>query len=940
MRRESLLFLVVFLLILVGYSLSSLASARRESQFIIPRVDGIITAVSSYTGKELWNFSTGGPLVKSYSTSNNKNNHANNDEDNLVLSNVELSLLNSIQRDGLQELYPEASSVLGATPFMTNDGTIFLSQKQSTRFALDPLTGIIINEAVELRGDNEIKITEESKEEIDNGNCVDRLQIVRTEHTLETHNGSIIRTLTIAHIRAFYQPCDPDNVNIDVLPLPTLATSRLGDLLAFDSKGTHLWEFYLPVPHAQVVYSLSGNFLRAIRPDASTEPLQRAPLSLTNYKGTPYDISLGLPAGEVKPLALPSPDSGKSIWYWISTISVCLTFAIWGLVILRYQRRTQIAHRKASIPFPLPAGISRHHSVPHSNSTLRLREEHKELQKQLRDLLQQQQEQQEQHIEQAKKLQDLQVQKEQQLQSQLLEHQQQLAQLEAQQSQHKLLQVQHSQNPLVHSPSTEVAMPMPTTLSRYRADFEEKERLGEGGFGTVFLAINKLDGVKYAVKKVCLTSGNSKENARVLREVRYLALLDHPNIIRYFQSWVEEDEWDEWDECRIGSRLEDYEDESVDSGIDVEELSDLEESSRSTIAPRALIYDSSYEGDQSAYANGTESSESSSISIGFSTSAPGLDNEFKNETKLELTLENKRANDAIAKGVTRLKVGAQTGMDGTLERTSGSTSNPISGEDSHEKPVRRRKPILYIQMQYCHQGTLHNWLSRPDRVVCVAEAIAIFRQAVQGVIHIHNFSVIHRDLKPPNILISADGIVKIGDFGLSTGGMEDTISMPMSPSTAIVTGSHTTGVGSPLYCSPEQLKGERYDSKVDIFALGVILYEMFHIFSTQMERVTHITQLRDGLINDQTREMFPELADLTLKLVQLDPSQRPVAKDILSHPLLSLPSPLSFNYDNNNNNNNSNNINNSHNSHNNHNHHNHHNSHNSHNNHHNIHYSQ
>lgn len=54
-------------------------------------------------------------------------------------------------------------------------------------------------------------------------------------------------------------------------------------------------------------------------------------------------------------------------------------------------------------------------------------------------------------------------------------------------------------------------------------------------------------------------------------------------------------------------------------------------------------------------------------------------------------------------------------------------------------------------MQYCHQGTLAQWLMRTDRQVCVKEAIHIFRQAVQGVAHIHTHSVIHRDLKPPNV---------------------------------------------------------------------------------------------------------------------------------------------------------------------------------------------
>lgn len=85
--------------------------------------------------------------------------------------------------------------------------------------------------------------------------------------------------------------------------------------------------------------------------------------------------------------------------------------------------------------------------------------------------------------------------------------------------------------------------------SRYRSEFRELSPLGKGGFGTVFRCINGLDGREYAVKKVRIP-GESEEDERfsrklrrVLREVKILAVLDHPNIVRYYTAWLElEDE--------------------------------------------------------------------------------------------------------------------------------------------------------------------------------------------------------------------------------------------------------------------------------------------------------------------------------------------------------------------------------------------------------------
>ena len=76
--------------------------------------------------------------------------------------------------------------------------------------------------------------------------------------------------------------------------------------------------------------------------------------------------------------------------------------------------------------------------------------------------------------------------------------------------------------------------------SRYKHDFDEIGRIGEGGFGKVYKARHRLDGNIYAIKKIKLQKDmNSEENKKIRREITYLSGLNHKNIVRYFQTWVE-----------------------------------------------------------------------------------------------------------------------------------------------------------------------------------------------------------------------------------------------------------------------------------------------------------------------------------------------------------------------------------------------------------------
>jgi serine/threonine protein kinase/tetratricopeptide (TPR) repeat protein len=121
--------------------------------------------------------------------------------------------------------------------------------------------------------------------------------------------------------------------------------------------------------------------------------------------------------------------------------------------------------------------------------------------------------------------------------------------------------------------------------------------------------------------------------------------------------------------------------------------------------------------------------------------------------------------------------------------------------------------VPYLTMQYIEGDDLGSLLKKQKRLP-VDRIVAIFRQVCEGLGAAHEQGVVHRDLKPQNIMLDARGTVYLTDFGLAR--------------TLEQTGVTQTGaiIGTPNYMSPEQVKGEPAGPRSDIYALGVILYEM------------------------------------------------------------------------------------------------------------------
>jgi eukaryotic-like serine/threonine-protein kinase len=127
--------------------------------------------------------------------------------------------------------------------------------------------------------------------------------------------------------------------------------------------------------------------------------------------------------------------------------------------------------------------------------------------------------------------------------------------------------------------------------------------------------------------------------------------------------------------------------------------------------------------------------------------------------------------------------------------------------------VGKSGEIAYIAMEFLQGHELRDVLNDGKRMP-VEQVINVVAQVAQGLAYAHEHGIVHRDVKPSNIMIVRDGHVKITDFGIAR-----MASAAVRTQTGMV-------LGSPKYMSPEQVVGKLTDQRSDIFSLGVVLYEM------------------------------------------------------------------------------------------------------------------
>ena len=127
--------------------------------------------------------------------------------------------------------------------------------------------------------------------------------------------------------------------------------------------------------------------------------------------------------------------------------------------------------------------------------------------------------------------------------------------------------------------------------------------------------------------------------------------------------------------------------------------------------------------------------------------------------------------------------------------------------------VGKSGDLAYIAMEFLQGRELRDILNEEPRIP-VNQVLDIAVQVAQGLSYAHEHGIVHRDVKPANIMVARDGHVKIADFGIAR-----------MASTSVHTQTGTV-LGSPKYMSPEQVLGQSVDQRSDIFSFGVMLYEM------------------------------------------------------------------------------------------------------------------
>ncbi|XP_036280515.1 eukaryotic translation initiation factor 2-alpha kinase 1 isoform X1 [Pipistrellus kuhlii] len=433
--------------------------------------------------------------------------------------------------------------------------------------------------------------------------------------------------------------------------------------------------------------------------------------------------------------------------------------------------------------------------------------------------------------------------------------------------------------------SREVAFEAQT--SRYLNEFEEVSILGKGGYGRVYKVRNKLDGQYYAIKKILIKGATKTDCMKVLREVKVLAGLQHPNIVGYHTAWIEHVHVAQAPAERIPVPLPSL---RVISAQDDSNQSDVK----------------------------TDESNSSSIIFAEFTSeeekllgGPGTANQNNKLVNYTPSLVTREAGGLGLPAELQENGGAELSSRSTAESQlplrlqSDLEENFTSTEDSSEENFNtvgqtemQYHLMLHIQMQLC-ELSLWDWIVERNRrsrecvdesacpYVMASVATKIFQELVEGVFYIHSMGVVHRDLKPRNIFLHGpDQQVKIGDFGLAC---TDIIQNPHWAGGDGKRPTHTSRVGTCLYASPEQLEGSEYDAQSDMYSLGVILLELFQPFGTEMERAQVLTDLRTGQMPKSLRQRCPVQARCVQELTRKDAAQRPSAVQLLQSDLFQNP---------------------------------------------------
>ncbi|MCQ2820542.1 MAG: protein kinase, partial [archaeon] len=444
--------------------------------------------------------------------------------------------------------------------------------------------------------------------------------------------------------------------------------------------------------------------------------------------------------------------------------------------------------------------------------------------------------------------------------------------------------------------------------SRIEKDFEDFDILGKGGFGLVLKAKHKIDDGIYALKIINLEDENIQE---VVSEAKTMTKIKYKHIVDFKTCWYENNlepfikkfspaksaqssivesglqnlsqsmekskyslsrSYNEYNNQLISGTSSKKKDDSVSGDIIFEEDNKSEEN----------------QGNGIIFEEGNDEPENQDSGIIFEEDNKSDENqEDQKISKKEENIKRKKSKNYFNKSIYG---DANSDEEGISRRTRKMEKPLIRNykDDSYKYSTSKRSLLsrksnfmnnsiyFVIQMEYCAGISLDEYISNNNENGIDKKIIFRFiYQILKALRQIHSRGIIHRDIKPANIFLMENekNDIKIGDFGLAISGIGGMV----DPNEC---------AGTPLYMSPEQIGKKNYNEKVDIYACGIIMFELCGCFATFMERRQSIVNLRDnGIIADTLKDKYPLETELIKIMTQNDPDQRPSAVDLLESEL-------------------------------------------------------
>eukprot|EP00698_Gefionella_okellyi_P005031 TRINITY_DN14626_c0_g1_i1.p1 TRINITY_DN14626_c0_g1~~TRINITY_DN14626_c0_g1_i1.p1 ORF type:complete len:844 (+),score=143.35 TRINITY_DN14626_c0_g1_i1:161-2692(+) len=331
--------------------------------------------------------------------------------------------------------------------------------------------------------------------------------------------------------------------------------------------------------------------------------------------------------------------------------------------------------------------------------------------------------------------------------------------------------------------------------NRFAREFDDMGRVGRGGFGSVHKARNKFDGMVYAVKKIRMknTERLDRVHRNVVREVTALARLDHLNVVRYYTAWLEHEDLTRKQRTPAAGTGSNHR-QSFSTGTDME--SSLDEST----SMEGSTTEDTQETDPKTPNDADDSADSAAQVIEIATpcimtptASPSTSSPHGPLSSLLASLVQHQGarSRSSSESLPTMSPQASPIRDNGLARMK-EYGSPLSSPQKPQSMVSPEKAsryatgvppasdtlpdvshriTLYIQMAFAPHS-LKEWMMERSEVSFEAN-VRIFKQVVDGLMHVHSRGLVHRDLKPGNLFITTDGVVKIGDFGLAKDYMSD-----------------------------------------------------------------------------------------------------------------------------------------------------------------------